>query len=413
MTKRDRFFNPLRQAKTAPAKALVEDVTRQLQGYESHFKLRKRSRKKRDLGIFNRQIEAIICEAVHRHLTGASKRIAISLSNRHLGRKDSESKILNNVLSQNIKNLASPEMAFLELQAGNQKTGEVTSFWAGKRLKTRINERKLTYSDLTLEKSINVIELREVKAYGQAKGKLIKYPETELTTQYRDEMEQINAYLRDSDICYQGDRDVDDSCVELKRIFNNGSFEQGGRLFGGFWISMKSADLRDITIDDEWVTALDYGQMAIRLAYSLAKAPIHFEDAYTLDRKTDSAREVIKKLMNIMLNAPTTKTWSAPKRMAERHKDSDFQRKLMTEIEEFHKPIAHLFGGQYGMKFMFLESEILIDVLLELNSKGIVALPIHDCILVKESAHKTAKEVMLRVFKQHTNLDATVAVEAL
>jgi hypothetical protein len=413
MTKRDRFFNPLRQAKTASAKALIADVMNQLQNYESHFGLRKRTRKKRDLEIFNRQIDAIICEAVHRHLTGADKRIAVSLSNRHLGRKDSESKILNNTLSQNIKNLASPEMAFLELQAGNQKTGEVTSFWAGKRLKTCINERKLTYLDLTLEKTKNVIELREKKAHGQAKGKLIKYPETELTTQYRDEMEQINAFLSDADICYQGEKDIDDSRVELKRIFNNSSFEQGARLYGGFWISMKSIDLRDITIDDEWVIALDYGQMAIRLAYSLAKAPIHFKDAYILDRKTDSAREVIKKLMNIMLNAPTTKAWAAPKRLSAMQKDSDFQRNLILEIKEFHKPIAHLFGGQYGMKFMFLESEILIDVLLELNSKGIVALPIHDCILVKESAQKTAKEVMLRVFKQHTNLDATVAVEAL
>ena len=114
-----------------------------------------------------------------------------------------------------------------------------------------------------------------------------------------------------------------------------------------------------------------------------------------------------------MLNAPATKTPAASKRIADRYKDSDFQRKLMAEIKEFHRPIAHMFGGQYGMKFMFLESEILIDVLLELNSKGIVALPIHDCILVKESAQKAAKDVMLRVFKQHTNLDATVAIEAL
>jgi hypothetical protein len=117
--------------------------------------------------------------------------------------------------------------------------------------------------------------------------------------------------------------------------------------------------------------------------------------------------------MNIMLNAPATKTRAASKRIADRYKDSDFQRKLMAEIKEFHKPIAHMFGGQYEMKFMFLESEILIDVLLELNSKGIVALPIHDCILVKESAQKAGKDVMLRVFKQHTNLDATVAIEAL
>ncbi len=71
----------------------------------------------------------------------------------------------------------------------------------------------------------------------------------------------------------------------------------------------------------------------------------------------------------------------------------------LTDIYAFHKPISHLFGSQCGMKFMFLESEILIDVLLELNSKEIVALPIHDCILVKESAQKTAKKVMLKVLK--------------
>jgi len=413
MNKRDRFFNPLRQAKSVSARAVVADVIHQLQSYESHDQLRKRSRKKKDLEIFKRQIEAIICEAAHRHLTGTDKRIAISLSNRHLSRKDSESKILNNTLSQNIKNLASPEMAFLELQTGNQMTGEVTTFWAGKRLKTRLNELKLTYADLALEKSKNIIELRAEKAHGQAKGKLIKYPETALTAQYRDEMEQINAFLRDADICYQGDKDIDDSRVELKRIFNNSSFEEGGRLYGGFWISMKSKDLRDITIDDEWVTALDYGQMAIRLAYSLAKAPIHFDDGYLIP-DWEKAREATKKLINVMLNSTTSHDWSAPKKIQKLYPYREhIERHLLADIYSFHKPIAHLFGGQHGMKFMFLESEILIDVLLELNNKGIVALPIHDCILVKESAHKTAKEVMLRVFKQHTNIDATVAIEAL
>lgn len=413
MTKRDRFFNPLRQAKTAASKALVDDVIKQLMGYELHLGLRKRSRKQADLEIFKRQITAIICEAVHRHLTDKSKRTAISLSNQHLSRKDSEHKILNNTLSQNITNLASPEMAFLELSRGDRSSGEVTTFWAGKRLISRIKDAGISFKDLELERSKNVIELRGEKLSGKTKGKLIRYQETSLTRQYRDEMEQINSFLRAADICYQGDKDIDDSRVELKRIFNNGSFEEGGRLYGGFWIGMKSKDLRDVTIDDEWVSALDYGQMAIRLAYSLAKAPIHFEDAYALNRKTDGAREAIKRLMNILLNAPATKAWGVPKRLSSRHKDSEFQGRLIAEIKDFHKPIAHLFGGQCGMRFMFLESEILIDVMLELNNKGIVALPIHDCILVKESAQMIAKEVMLRVFKQHTKLDATVSVEAL
>ena len=400
-------------AKSASAKALVADVINQLQNHETHDQLRKRARKKKDLEIFRRQIEAIVCEAVHRYLTGLNKRIAISLSNRHLGRKDAQSNILNNTISQNLKNLSSPVMAFLELQAGDRNEGQVTTFWAGKRLITRIKERQLSYNDLTLEHSKNVIELRDKKAEGQAKGKLIRYEETPLTRQYRDEMEQINAFLREADICYQGNKDIDDTRVELKRIFNNGSFEEGGRLYGGFWISMKSEDLRDVTIDDEWVVALDYGQMAVRLAYSLAKAPIHFDDGYLIP-EWEKAREITKKLINVMLNSTSTDEWTVPKKLQKLYPyRENIERHLIIDISTFHKPISKLFGKPNGMKFMFLESEILIDVLLELNSLGIVALPIHDGLIVKTSQQDIAKQVMLRVFKKHTNLAATVSIESL
>jgi hypothetical protein len=413
MSKRDRFFNPLRKAKSASAKALIADVTHQLMSHESHDQLRKRARKKKDLEIFERQIEAIVCEAVHRYLTGADKRIAISLSNRYLSRKDAQSNILNNTISQNLKNLSSPVMAFLELQTGDRSEGQVTTFWAGKRLITRIKERQLGYNDLTLEKSKNVIELRDKKAEGKAKGRLIHYEETPLTRQYRDEIEQINAFLREADICYQGNQDIDDSRVELKRIFNNGTFEEGGRLYGGFWISMKSEDIRDITIDDEWVVALDYGQMAVRLAYSLAKAPISFDDGYLIP-EWEKARELTKKLINVMLNSTSSDEWTIPKKIEKLYPYREkIERHLIADIYSFHKPISKLFGKPNGMKFMFLESEILIDVLLELNALGIVALPIHDGLLVKPSQQEAAKQVMLKVFKQHTNIDATVAIESL
>ncbi|WP_062309529.1 hypothetical protein [Polynucleobacter sinensis] len=412
MTKRDRFFNPLRQAKTAAMKALVDDVIKQLMSYELHLGLRKRSRKKADLELFKRQITAIICEAIHRHLTDKNKRIAISLSNQQLSRQDSEHKILNNTLSQNIKNLTSPEMAFLGLSRGDRSSGEVTTFWAGKRLISRIKEAGISFRDLELERSKNVIQLREEKPIGKTRGKLIHYQETPLTRHYRDEMEQINSFLRAADICYQGNKDIDDSRVELKRIFNNGSFEEGGRLYGGFWIGMKSEDIREITIDDEWVIALDYGQMAVRLAYSLAKAPIPFDDGYLIP-SWEKARDVTKKLINVMLNS-TDYELTVPKKIEKLYPYREkIERNLFADIYSFHKPISRFFGKSNGMKFMFLESEILIDVLLELNGKGIVALPIHDCILVKESAQKVAKDVMLRVFKQHTKLDATVSAEAL
>jgi hypothetical protein len=413
MKKRDRFFNPQRKAKSASAKALVADVIHQLQSHESHDQLRKRSRKKRDLEIFQRQIEAIICEAIHRYLTGANKRIAISLFNRYLARKDAESNILNNTISQNLKNLSAPVMAFLELQAGDRNEGQVTTFWAGKRLITRIKERQIGYQDITLEQSKNVIELRNKKSTGATKGKLIRYEETRLTRQYRDEMEQINAFLREANICYQDNKDIDDSRVELKRIFNNGSFEEGGRLYGGFWISMKSDDLKEVTIDDEWVVALDYGQMAVRLGYSRANATVHFDDGYLIPN-WEKARELTKKLINVMINSTSSDEWTVPKKHQKLYPFREkIERYLITDICTFHKPISKLFGKPNGMRFMFLESEILIDVLMELNGLGIVALPIHDGLLVKPSQQETAKKVMLKVFKNHTNIDATVAIEAL
>ena len=412
MKNRDRFFNPRRQAKSSTAKAMMVEIINQLTNYEKHKKLRKRSRKLGDEKIFKRQIEAVVCEAIHRYLIDKDKRIAISLSNRNLGRKDAESEILNNTLSQNIKNLASPEMAFLELELGNTKTGNATTFWAGKRLITRIIDRNLSNLDISIEKSKKVLELRDVKTSKNLKGKLIRFIETELTRQYQDEMEQINSFLSGSDIQYHGNKDIDDTRVELKRVFNNRSFEEGGRLYGGFWISMKSDDLRDITIDDEFLVSLDYGQTAVRLAYSLAKASIHFDDGYLIPDR-ERAREVTKRLINVMLNTTSSERWRVPKSIKNIYKEGDIRSLLIAEIKEFHKPIAHLFGQSLGMKFMFLESEILIDVLLELNQYGIIALPIHDAILVKKSNKDVANEVMLKIFKQRTNVNATVSINMI
>jgi hypothetical protein len=413
MANRDRFFNPKRFAKSKTAKDFVDDVSNQLIGLEKHDGLRQRARKVRDKEIFLRQIEAIACEAAHRYITDPTKRIAISLSNQKLSRKDSESNILNNTLSQNLKNLARPEMAFIELEAGNQRLGLVTTFWAGKRLITRINSLKLTYNDFAVEKSTNVIELRETKPSSTKKGKLIKYEETNLTRQYRDEIEQINAHLREADICYQGDKDIDDTRRDLKRIFNNGSFEDSGRLYGGFWSNMSNDDRKDITIDDEWLVSIDFGQMGLRLAYSLAKAPITFDDGYLIPG-WEKAREGTKKLINVMLNTNDRNEWYVSSTIKKQYKHiEDIERKLFTDIFSHHSAIAHLFKQPLGTKFMFLESEILIDILLELNRKGITALPVHDCVLVKTSAADITKDIMLRVFNEHTGVVGSVDVEHL
>ena len=44
---------------------------------------------------------------------------------------------------------------------------------------------------------------------------------------------------------------------------------------------------------------------------------------------------------------------------------------------------------------MFIESEILVGVLLQLVDRGITALPVHDAIIVPGRKAPTAKDVML------------------
>ena len=51
----------------------------------------------------------------------------------------------------------------------------------------------------------------------------------------------------------------------LKRLFNNGSFEQHGRLYGGFWLPMKSEDRHYcLTIKGSPIAVLDFGRLSFR-----------------------------------------------------------------------------------------------------------------------------------------------------
>jgi hypothetical protein len=61
---------------------------------------------------------------------------------------------------------------------------------------------------------------------------------------------------------------------------------------------------------------------------------------------------------------------------------------------------------------MFIESEILVDVLLRLIDVGVTALPVHDAIIVPESKAAMAKETMLSVFRARTGVEGVVEEES-
>jgi hypothetical protein len=82
-------------------------------------------------------------------------------------------------------------------------------------------------------------------------------------------------------------------------------------------------------------------------------------------------------------------------------------------ISQKHEAIAHLFCQGIGFQDMFIESEILVDVLLKLLDQRITALPVHDAVIVAKSKALLVKEVMLSVFQAHTGVTGAVEEERM
>jgi hypothetical protein len=84
---------------------------------------------------------------------------------------------------------------------------------------------------------------------------------------------------------------------------------------------------------------------------------------------------------------------------------------ILAAVKNRHPEIYQHFGSGIGMKIMRVESDILVQVLLILMDKGIIALPVHDAILVNANYEDEAKEVMVEVFRKRTDLLPDVSVE--
>ena len=86
---------------------------------------------------------------------------------------------------------------------------------------------------------------------------------------------------------------------------------------------------------------------------------------------------------------------------------------ITRSIERCFSDVAHLFYNGIGLRLMYTESEILISALVELQAKGVIALPIHDCIMVAKSDQDVASKAMLRAFKEISGQSGKVDIKNL
>ena len=415
---KDRPFNGFRFAKSLSVKTVVDDVRNQVQNYEMSM-IRSRARREKDQITFARQIESIVCDLIHREITKPGAWVAITFSKAFLGQRDRyRAKVLSETLPVIVQHMATPEMDFVEIIKGTRNPfdpslSRQTVIRAGKRLRDRTEEYGLTLDDLGIDKTQELIVLKDTKEDLWDNGKWLQYQDTSQTIRYRQELTHINDWLEQADLEFipygATSTKLDTSDRRLRRYFNNNSFEHGGRLFGGFWQNMKKNMRKDIVIDGMDTVTLDYGQMIARVLYGHAGKPFEFQDAYSVPR-LEGCRSGVKKVFSAMLYSD-----SPLKRMPQGCRELFPQKFTYADVAEkiiqHHHQVADLLHAGIGPALTYQESNILISVLTKLIDLGITALPLHDAVIVADEHEEQTRSIMLSVFREVVGIEAIISSE--
>ena len=203
---------------------------------------------------------------------------------------------------------------------------------------------------------------------------------------------------------------VDLSRRTLVRIFANGSFEEGGRFYRGWWQNVPSEYRKFITIDEKVTTEYDFSQLSPHMLYFAYNKDMGQEDAY--DRVLDGQhRKIVKQAFNAMVQSKTPLN-SKPNKIDLDGLEMSWD-DLRQQILDCHKPISHLFFTGVGNKLQFKDSCIAESVMLQFAIQNQVALPIHDSFIMQEGYAGHLEEAMRRAFYDEFEADIPLKQEVI
>ena len=255
----------------------------------------------------------------------------------------------------------------------------------------------------------------------------IDYLDTPTVTEMRDNLRYINECLsrhwadiriKDEDFTSLQERlliddekqPIDLSRQTLVRIFSNGSFEQGGRFYRGWWQQVPSELRRYITIGGKKTCEYDYSQLNPHMVYFLCSKELGDEDAYS--RVFDGEhRPLVKEAFNAMIQASTQLT-QKPRGIDLSAADMDWPT-LRDAILKAHRTIEGMFFKGHGKKLQYIDSCIAEKVMLQFNRMDYPVLPVHDSFIMHYAFGDLGEleESMRRAFYHHFKKDIKVRGE--
>ena len=181
------------------------------------------------------------------------------------------------------------------------------------------------------------------------------------------------------------------------RVFNNRSFDDGGRFYGPWWQSIPSELRSLITINGKETVELDYSSIHPRMLYAHAgiESP---EEPYDvgLDPKH---RDLVKKIFNALINArgriyPFDDPEDGP--VFDEDEIGMSGSEFLSHIRSHHLKLEHLFGTGIGLKFQRIDSDIAAETMLHFAKNNIPVLPVHDSFIMHHGYEDALDDVMAK-----------------
>jgi len=272
-------------------------------------------------------------------------------------------------------------------------------------------------------KQMDCIRLKDTKK------KFKEYEDNSVTRSMRAKLHAYNNLLHRTNIKLTRNKKVS-NYLEIKptnfnnreyyRIFNDGSFELGGRFYGPWWVTLSKDIRKYITINNSKTVELDYSSLNIHLLYS-EEGLNYFDlnestaDPYTLKGVNINERDINKLIITIALNiTDKSKFVYAVKGGIEGDNDKNYSlgnKKILKvpnakEIwrrirlfEEENNPIKHhLFTG-VGKRLQFKDSCIAESIIESMVNNNIPILAIHDSFIVQHRNESNLYKSMDHIFR--------------
>jgi len=194
----------------------------------------------------------------------------------------------------------------------------------------------------------------------------------------------------------------------LYRQFNNGTFENGGRLYGGWWITVPKAYRPRITINGGPTVELDYAGCAIRMLYQ-ARGIDYLDDPYwipeiaelteRLGLPADHYRGCIKALLQAAINHDEhghPELIGLPLSFKTHFK----RREVLGFIKAKHSTVSDCFGTKEGLRLQRIESDIALEIISTAMAEDVAVLPIHDSFVTTVDNQPFLLSLMREIYKK-------------